>query len=861
MDTQILTNATEVIREPAERQNSANAGTGGFLQTGEIVQGYVVQKFLSSQGGEAEIYLCVKDNQNYVLKYYYTRSPDQEILQKLFSFSGGHPNIVSYIDAGKYRERSFIILEYAGGGALDDKKPDGSYKYLPVSGETALQIVKETINAFDICHKNGIIHRDIKPGNLFYKNTDGSDILVGDFGIASIFEADQDMSKHLTKAGGGHTAGYAAPEVSAGVIGPEVDYYALGITLWVLLTGEEPFVNEKGEPLNEGQIILATIQGKTAGLLLSRAPQLSGRMQTLIRGLLTLRHEKRWGHKEVSRFLAGEDVEVFTEAARELPPFEIAGEEYYDYMSVARALLDHREDGKALIFKGRLVAWLIRIDQKLGEKLRDVIDTYSANRLDEGLVFVAYTLCPSLPFDVDNGKKIASLRDMATLLKTEPGAVIPCLRDEKRGIYAYIEAAGAGMDKFAVELRKLVNTIPEDFKLPLHILLVLKDMDIQPFRNAAQDLPPLEIAGRRYNDYRSAALALLDHREEGKTLVFQGKLIAWLIPMDLELAKKILDIIETCGANRQDEGLVFAAYTLCPGLPFDVDNGEKIDSLRGIAALLETDPGALIPYLRDEKRGLYAYLEVAVREGIASEVRNVVKVVPGNFRLVSRIAVALKGNVIKPFQDGINNEYELREIDWIYNLPEHLRERALLFIERRYGELPAWIENLSGRDLDLWLHALDCLRVKLSAKDKWMYFTRFLRGDNQCFSEQLNENKLWQAINSLKKQNRTREKNQLVNAAWKPFYDKNDWETTRRVLWFIKPDNMEGLDESYADYQYFIGRTLTGQNFYEEAIAVYSLAINMEKKAAYFEGRGNAYEALGMRDNADADYREAKNHG
>jgi serine/threonine protein kinase len=861
METQILGSATEVIKMPEEGQGGANAGTGGFLQAGETLQGYVVQKFLSAQGGEAEIYLCVKDHQNYVLKYYYTRKPDPEILEKLFSFSGKHSGIIAYIDSGVYKDRHFLILEYAEGGALDDKKEDGSYKYLPVSEEAALRILQETIDAFDVCHKNGIIHRDIKPGNLFYKNADGSGILLGDFGIASIFEADQGQSKHLTKAGGGHTAGYAAPELSSGVIGPEVDYYALGITLWVLLTGKEPFVNENGEPLNEGQIVLATIQGKIAGMLLSRSPQLSGRMQTLIRGLLTLRHEKRWGHRETSRFLAGEDVPVFAEAERELPPFEIDGEKYYDYMSVAQALVERRESSKPLVFKGKLVAWLIRIDQALGEKIQEIVETYSADsRLDEGLVFVAHTLCSTLPFDLGRGKNIASLQDLATLLETDPQAVIPFLRDEQRGIYAYIEAA-TGMDKFAAKLRELAKAVPEDFKLPLHILLALKNSGIQPVREAGQAVPPLEIAGQGHSDYSSVARGLLDHREEGKTLVFQGKLIAWLIPMDLELAKKILDITESYGANRQDEGLVFVAHTLCPGLPFELDRGEKIASLQDIASLLETGPDALIPYLRDERRGLYAYLEATVQPGIAAKVRDVVKVVAGNFKLVSRIAVALKDNAIKPFQDGINNDYELREIGAFHNLPEHLRERALLFVERRCGELPAWLENMTGCNLELWLHALDCSTEKLSAKEKWTHFVRFLQGDAAYLFERLNETRLWQTIQRLKKQNRAREKNQMVNAFWRPFFDKNDPETARRILWFIKPDNMEGLDESYADYQRYIGDTLARQDLHEEAIAFYSVAIGMERKADYFNARGKVYETLGMQSNAEADYLEARNCG
>jgi hypothetical protein len=343
-----------------------------------------------------------------------------------------------------------------------------------------------------------------------------------------------------------------------------VDYYALGITLWVLLTGKEPFVNEKGHPLYEGQIALDTIQGKTADLLLARAPDLSRRMQTLIRGLLTVRHDKRWGYNEVSRFLSGEDVEVFAESVRDLPPIEIAGEKYYQYIDAARALLEHREEGKTLVFKGKLVAWLIRIDQEFGEKMYDLVETWSAqNRLDEGLVFIAYNLCPSLPFTVGEGKSISSLQDMISLLETNPESLIPFLRDEKGDFYIYLDAVGMG--------------------------------------------------------------------------------------------------------------------------------------------------------------------------GIGNKVREVVHAVHDNFRLVPRITVALKGNAIKPFQDGVNNDLELREIEQLYNLSEYLKERALLFIERRCGELPAWIENLTGKNLELWLCKLDHQKEKLAGWGKWKYFTLFLRGtDIQC---------------------------------------------------------------------------------------------------------------------------------
>ncbi|MDR2476728.1 MAG: protein kinase, partial [Treponema sp.] len=585
METQILSPGADQVPEQTARQNT---GTG-LLQSGEAIQGYTIQNLLSTSGGEAEIYLCEKNGQTYVFKYFYNRKPDSEILEKLFSFSGSHPGIVSYIDGGTYNDRHFLILEYAKGGALDDKNPDGTYKYLPLSEDAVRRLVKETVDAFEICHANGIIHRDIKPGNLFYKNADsgnsGSGILIGDFGIASAFEADMGQSKHLTKAGNAQTIGYAAPEMSGGhkdaeiVIGKEVDYYALGVTVWVLLTGKEPFADEKGHPLYEGQIILDTIQGKTADKLIARSPQLSEGMKKLIRGFLTVRHDKRWGGKEVKRFLAGEDVELFAEAVRDLPPFEIAGEKYYQFIDVARALLEHREEGKNLVFKGKLGAWLIRIDQEFGEKIYDLAEDWSAKkRLDEGLVFIAYSLCPSLPFTVGDGKTLISL-------------------------------------------------------------------------------------------------------------------------------------------------------------------GE-------ILSLLETNPEALVPFLRDEKKGFYIYLEAVGMSGIGDQVRKVVQAVNDDFKLIPRITVALKGNVIKPFQDkttaGLNaaggrenepdnSKRELKEIDDLYNLPAYLKERVLLFIERRCGELPAWIENLTGKDLELWLYKIDRQRDALNAWGKWKYFTLFLRGnDIQC---------------------------------------------------------------------------------------------------------------------------------
>ncbi|GBU29647.1 serine/threonine protein kinase [Treponema sp. R8-4-B8] len=563
METQIIPGQTEVIKVKNSEYASQTALSGGMLRSGEEVGGFIVDRLLSVSGGEAEVYLCTKGGDNFVLKYFYTKKANREAEEKIKSFS--HQNIISILDCGEYKDRFFTILEYASGGALDDKLPDGSYKYLPVSEKEAPQIVREIINAFEACHKVGIIHRDIKPGNLFYKNQEilpngkykGSRLLVGDFGIASVFEVDAGMSKHMTETGA-KTEGYAAPEAYSGVIGKEYDYYSLGVTLWVLLTGMEPFVNDKGQALYSGQITLDTIQGKTVDNLLSRSPKMSASMQKLIRGLLTVRHDKRWKYDEVTRHLAGENVELFTEV-RTLEPVEIGGERCLSFQEIARAIVNHPEEGKKFVFKD-LDKYLFKIDeQALADKLSVLIDNYSAeNREDEGAVFVAYSLCPNLAFPLEHGLSISSLEEMFTVLNTDPDAILPYLRDEKKGFYAYLEVSGLG--------------------------------------------------------------------EHGK------------------------------------------------------------------------------------------------------KVKEIVNATTGDIRAVSRIIATFQGNEINPFQDGINNERRLTSLEDMYNLPEHLKERVMIFIERNYGLLPAWIENLTGKNLDPWFVLLTERKDRIARWGAWEYFILFMQG-------------------------------------------------------------------------------------------------------------------------------------
>jgi eukaryotic-like serine/threonine-protein kinase len=142
-----------------------------------------------------------------------------------------HPNIIRIFDAGEDQDVAYIAMELLEGGDL--KKYCEKSNLLPL--ETALEYVAKIADALDFAHQQGVVHRDIKPGNimLLKDNT----LRITDFGIARI----QATSKTATGAVLG-TPAYMSPEqVNGKKVDGRADIFSLGVTLYELLTGEKPF--------------------------------------------------------------------------------------------------------------------------------------------------------------------------------------------------------------------------------------------------------------------------------------------------------------------------------------------------------------------------------------------------------------------------------------------------------------------------------------------------------------------------------------------------------------------------------------------------------------------------------------------
>ena len=142
-----------------------------------------------------------------------------------------HPNIVAVYELGEEDGVTFIAMEYVDGKELKDYCDHG--ERFPL--DQAVRIVTEILAALEAAHRAGVVHRDIKPGNIFLV---GSNVVkVGDFGVARL------ESSELTQAGSVlGTPSYMSPEqISGQVVDGRADLFSTGVILYQLLTGEKPF--------------------------------------------------------------------------------------------------------------------------------------------------------------------------------------------------------------------------------------------------------------------------------------------------------------------------------------------------------------------------------------------------------------------------------------------------------------------------------------------------------------------------------------------------------------------------------------------------------------------------------------------
>ncbi|KAK5931257.1 hypothetical protein CgunFtcFv8_027420 [Champsocephalus gunnari] len=158
-----------------------------------------------------------------------------------------HPNIIQLKDIFETDTDIALVLELVTGGELFDRIVERGY----YSERDAAHVIKQILEAVAYLHENGVVHRDLKPENLLYADLSlDAPLKIADFGLSKIID---DQVTMKTVCG---TPGYCAPEILRGnAYGPEVDMWSVGVILYILLCGFEPFFDPRGDQYMYSRIL------------------------------------------------------------------------------------------------------------------------------------------------------------------------------------------------------------------------------------------------------------------------------------------------------------------------------------------------------------------------------------------------------------------------------------------------------------------------------------------------------------------------------------------------------------------------------------------------------------------------------
>jgi beta-lactam-binding protein with PASTA domain/tRNA A-37 threonylcarbamoyl transferase component Bud32 len=199
-----------------------------------------------------------------------------------------HPNIAAVYDWGQERGSYYIVMEYVEGRSLRDVIHNEG----PIPPLAAARIATELADALAFAHRRGVIHRDVKPGNVLLTPT--GQLKLTDFGIAA---NETDANQGLTQTGSVMgTATYFSPEQAQGhAVDSRSDVYALGVVLYEMLCGAPPFSGESPVAIAMKHV------RETPPPMTDRAPDVPAQLQSIVNAALTKDIDARYQSAEELR--------------------------------------------------------------------------------------------------------------------------------------------------------------------------------------------------------------------------------------------------------------------------------------------------------------------------------------------------------------------------------------------------------------------------------------------------------------------------------------------------------------------------------------------------------------------------------
>jgi eukaryotic-like serine/threonine-protein kinase len=213
-------------------------------KTPRVLSGRYELSHLVARGGMAEVYRARDQllDRPVALKVLFPElSVDRSFVERFrreaqAAANLSHPNIVPVFDWGEDNGTYFIVMEFVDGRALSSILRTAG----PLHPDRAAEITADVAGALSYAHRHGVVHRDVKPGNVLI--TEEGTIKVTDFGIARAVNTEESLTQTGAVMG---TATYFSPEQAEGMgVDSRSDIYSLGVVLFEMVTGRPPFLGD-----------------------------------------------------------------------------------------------------------------------------------------------------------------------------------------------------------------------------------------------------------------------------------------------------------------------------------------------------------------------------------------------------------------------------------------------------------------------------------------------------------------------------------------------------------------------------------------------------------------------------------------
>jgi len=210
---------------------------------GRLLDGRYQIRSRIARGGMATVYLAtdLRLERRVAVKIMHGHLADDAAFRERFIREArsaarlAHPNVVAVFDQGEDRDMAYLVMEYLPGITLRELLQE----HRILTTEQTLDIIEAVLGGLAAAHRAGIVHRDLKPENVLL--ADDGRIKIGDFGLARAVSANTATGAALLG-----TIAYLSPElVTRGIADARSDIYAVGIMMYEMLTGEQPYKGEQ----------------------------------------------------------------------------------------------------------------------------------------------------------------------------------------------------------------------------------------------------------------------------------------------------------------------------------------------------------------------------------------------------------------------------------------------------------------------------------------------------------------------------------------------------------------------------------------------------------------------------------------